>query len=168
MHVNARWDVFARENDGESAVASEVVGRPLISFLSDATIRMLYRRMIEAAQAGRTITFRYRCDAPRERRVLEMVIRGAGRGEVDFISTIKELAQRDPIAFFDRRAARTDEHLRICSWCQKIAISPTEWVEADEAVNTLGLLLAGPVPRMTHGICQRCKDEMLRLLPREN
>ena len=149
-------------------MASQVVGRPLVSFVSDATVRMLYHRMIQAAQAGQTITFRYRCDSPRQRRVLEMAIRGVGWGEVEFTSTLKELALRGPIPLFDRRAERTAPLLRICSWCQKIAISPTEWVEADEAVNTLGLLLAGPVPRMTHGICQRCKDEMLRLLPREN
>jgi len=164
VYVNAQWDIFAQQNDGEAALSARVLGRPLASFQSDSTVRMLYRKMVAAARGGQTITFLYRCDGPATRRLLEMTIRGLGRGEVEFTSTVKELAHREPIAFFDRHALRTPEYLRICSWCQRVA-APSGWIEAEAAVTTLGLFVGPAVPQMTHGICERCQDEMLRLLP---
>jgi hypothetical protein len=165
VHVNAQWDVFARENDGAGALSARVLGQPLNSFLADATVRMLYRKMVAAVRRGRTITFLYRCDAPAIRRLLEMTIRSLGQGEVEFTSTIKELSRRKPVAFFDRQAPRTSEHLRICGWCQRVAVAPGGWIEPEAAAEALGLFVGDAVPEMTHGICEPCRDEMLRGLP---
>jgi hypothetical protein len=164
VHVNAQWDIFARENDGAAVLSANVLGRSLNAFLSDATVSALYRQMVAAARSGRTITFLYRCDAPAIRRVFEMTIRGLDRGEVEFTSTIKEVAQREAIGLFDRRAPRTSMHLRICSWCQRVAVADG-WVEPEVAVRTLGLFAGAAVPAMTHGICSACRDKMLQILP---
>ena len=41
VYVNAQWDIFAQQNDGEAALSARVLGRPLASFQSDSTVRML-------------------------------------------------------------------------------------------------------------------------------
>ena len=52
VYVNAQWDIFAQQNDGEAALSARVLGRPLASFQSDSTVRMDKVTEIQAALAS--------------------------------------------------------------------------------------------------------------------
>jgi hypothetical protein len=45
--------------------------------------------------------------------------------------------------------------LDVCSWCRKVKAN-ARWLEVEEAVNALGLLLELALPPTNHGICPDC------------
>lgn len=48
--VGGNWDAFARENDGESLLASKIIGRKLDQFIHGDITRMFVRTMIMSAR----------------------------------------------------------------------------------------------------------------------
>lgn len=62
-YCNPAWDVFARENDGEAALAEKVVGRKLLDFAT-GPLKTLYDQLFAAARASGTIwPFRFECSS---------------------------------------------------------------------------------------------------------
>ena len=73
ISVGPGWDHFALANHGDHLVRGAVIGRTLWDFISDPVTRAFYRTMVERLLAGTPeIAFAFRCDAPEERRLLEM------------------------------------------------------------------------------------------------
>ena len=158
--VNAAWSEFARNNHGESVLPEHVLGHPLLDSISDGTVRELYVGMIKRARVGRPIRFRFRCDAPDRRRVFEMDIHLIDGREVEFHSTLIHEEVRPAVAVLESGRIRDERMLRVCSWCQQVAMPDGSWVPVEEAVATLHLLEGETVPRITHGICLQCLDVM--------
>jgi hypothetical protein len=55
-------------------------------------------------------------------------------------------------------APRDNRLLRVCSWCQQVALPDSTWVPVEVAVQRLGLLEAETFPGLTHGICEPCRE----------
>ena len=83
-----------------------------------------------------------------------------GDGSVEFRSRIIREEKREAVELLDFEAARTDERIVMCSWCKKVRLESGEWVEVELAVTTLKLFNAPQLPKITHGICERCKSEI--------
>lgn len=158
-HVNAAWSDFARSNHGEALLPEHVIGHNLLDSIADATVRELYVRMIRRARAGRPVRFHYRCDAPDRRRTFEMDIRLQADGGVEFVSTLLHEDPRPSVAVLEIGRPRDERLLRICSWCQRVALPDQTWVPVESAVETLHLLEAETFPRLTHGMCGSCHAE---------
>lgn len=161
-HVNPAWSEFARDNQGEAVMPGKVLGKNLLLAMTDQTVRELYVQMIRRARAGAIVRFHYRCDAPDRRRTFEMQIRPLVDGEVEFASTLRHEEPREPVALLQAGQVRDDRLLRVCSWCQKVALPESTWVPVEEAVEVLQLLEADKFPRLTHGICEPCKAAWMR------
>lgn len=162
--VSESWETFAKANGGAAAVSAQVLGRPIWDFIRDRNVRQLYRHLVERARGGRPLEFRYRCDSPTERRVFVMRIRATADGGIEFSSELLSATPRPPVGLLAAEAVRSLAAVRVCSWCQRIAVGPDEWVEAEVAVDRLELLHSETLPALTHGICPACYDRMLDLL----
>jgi hypothetical protein len=163
--VNPAWVDFALANDGEASLPEKVIGSDLLATLSDGTIQALYLTMIQRARAGGVVRFTYRCDAPDRRRTFTMEIQSRPGDEVEFRSTLVREELRPTIGLLQVSRQRDRERfVRVCSWCQRIALPDGRWVEVEEAVVALDLFGADHLPLLTHGICRPCCEEMERML----
>ena len=87
---------------------------------------------------------------------MEMKLSLLAGDSIEFLSKIIELEFRDPVALLDPEAGRSEEFLKICSWCKKIFIPQAGWVEIEEGIRVLDLFAGPPFPQLTHGICHSC------------
>lgn len=158
-HVNEAWSEFARDNQGESLMPQHVIGQKLFDSTTDITVRELYLQMLRRVRAGTPVRFRYRCDAPDRRRTFEMVIHALTGDTVEFVSTLEHEELRPKVDVLEAGRPRDDRVLRVCSWCQKVALPDKSWVPVERAVDILHLLEALTFPRLTHGICESCRAE---------
>lgn len=137
------------------------------SFVGDETTRELYRRMIARARNGNTVQFRYRCDAPAERRVFEMRISAMPRGEVEFHSQMVSSEPRSPVGWLNSAATRSRDFVVMCGWCARVSLSTGHWVEIEQAIERHRAFQGAVAPRITHSICPECLGRMSRLLADE-
>lgn len=161
---NESWSEFARANRGEQALPGVVKGRKLWDFISDPTSRELYRRMVLRARAGEAVLFRYRCDAPHERREFTMQIRSSPEGRVEFVSVMVNSEPRTAVPWLGSEVSTSSELVRMCSWCARVAVAEDRWVAVERAMEEHPALRGPRTPSITHGICPDCEKEMLRLL----
>ncbi len=159
--VNPAWSDFARSNFGEAVLPERILGTNLLDSIEDETIGELYLQMIKRARQGKSLRFNYRCDAPGKRRTFEMNICQLANGEVEFSSSLQHEQARPSVAVLEPGQERSEELLRVCSWCQQVAMPDLRWLPVEEAVVELRLLEAEQLPRLTHGICPSCLAVMM-------
>jgi hypothetical protein len=159
--VNEVWKDSAQESHTESVKSENILGKLLWECVSDPGVRSLYVQMIEHARAGRPVGFKYRCDTPSLRRTYAMTIDRQPGGGVEFASVLVRQESRAAVAILESGHARDpDRFVRVCSWCQSVALPSGEWVPVEEAVNKLDLMGDDQMPRLTHGICEGCAKAM--------
>jgi hypothetical protein len=163
IRVDEHWAKFAAENDGGALRPERMVGQKLWSGIANPTLGALYRQLVGLARRGRVVRFRFRCDSPELRRLYEMEIRGGEGGLVEFASTLQGLEERPRVPLLDSRQARREGLVRVCSWCQRIAV-PGGWQPVEAAIETLGLMQKPVLPALTHGICEECHTQMSALI----
>lgn len=159
-YVNADWVRFGRENGLETA-ASAVIGRPLLTAISDAETRHLYQVLIERVRgADEIVEFGYRCDSPDCRRWLQMRMRWLeSTDEVEFGSLLLRRERRAPVALLDLSQQRSRDLLSMCSWCKQV-LAEQSWVEVEQAIVRLQLFANRALPRISHGICPSCSERL--------
>ena len=160
-HVNAAWEAFARDNSGQEFGAERVLGHSLWSYVRDLTLAQVYRQIIADARHGRDVRLRFRCDAPRERRLLEMMVRGMGSGVVQFSTHMVVVVARPPEALLDASTPRAGMPVRVCSWCNRIWVMD-RWLEVEQAVERMHLMLRSVLPPLAHAACKPCLDIIMR------
>jgi hypothetical protein len=159
--VNEAWSEFALANHGRSVMPSQILGQDLLASFADGTVRQLYATMIQHVRSGKNVRFDYRCDAPDKRRTFSMEIRPRPDGEVEFVSTLRHEAPRAPVVLLKSGMPRDQERfIRLCGWCQCVAMPDGRWLPVEEAVSALHLLEAAVLPRITHGMCPACHERM--------
>jgi hypothetical protein len=169
--VNSAWRAFAVEN-GAPALASSVVGTSLWAHVGGTETRRLYSAVLATVRAaGRSVTLPYRCDAPDERRWMQLTVRPLGRGHLQIVSALVRRAARTPVPLLDATLPRGDWPLLVCGWCSRVrtvaqgavgvpAAAPWVPVEALPAV----LTGAAALPRLVHDACPDCADEVRTVL----
>lgn len=163
VFVNEEWDRFAGANAGEAVTSSQVLHRPLWDFIIDSTTRELYRQVLKRIRDGRSLRFTFRCDSPMCRRLLEMDVHRGEHSTVEFRTrTISEESRLAP-DLPESSGAGSGDLLRVCGWCKQVFVGGS-WAEVEEAVAQLRLFHRPVLPSMTHGICERCYQEMTKTL----
>jgi hypothetical protein len=157
--VNDTWTSFAVVNDAPELSPPEVLGVRLWDAITDTSTRELYRTLLDRVRRGEVIDYNYRCDGPAVRREMSMHVALDGR-RVRFTSRVRHATTRPSQPILDRAAPRTDEFIRVCGWCNKIAVSADRWEEVEVAIPLLGLQAARTLPALTHGICPSCYDRV--------
>lgn len=168
------WNQFAQDNGAPHLAKPDgVIGRRLHDFIQGDDVVAFYDRCLSALRRGdrRSVSFGFRCDAPRFRREMSMTISPLTRdGEVrGFLhqSQIVDERQRPPINLFDMAALErhlaADRNLpfvRICSFCHDVKETRDgeahEWQSAEEYYRRGG---TGQV-QLSHGICPRCASRL--------
>jgi hypothetical protein len=107
---------------------------------------------------GGEIRLRYRCDTPRWLRRFEVVLRAAPDGSVGFTHRALETMPRATVRLLDEHVPRTDDLLRMCSWCGRVVAPDGTWREIEE----LEVFDTPRLPRVTHGICPDCFETVSR------
>jgi hypothetical protein len=159
-YVNAIWDAFAIANDAPELVSSAIVGRPLDDFIADAETRQIVRILVQrVSEGGRPLRLTFQCDAPGERRTLELTIVPIDGG-VEFRTRPQNREARGSQRLLDRRSERSSEFLVMCSWCNRARIGDG-WFDLEVAVDRLGLFEERALPMLTHGICADCAEQFL-------
>ena len=159
--VGEGWARFAEENDAPGLAPERVLNVPLWEFISDAETRLVYREIVGRAREGRPSGFTFRCDAPARRRLMRMEVVPHGGDGVQFEVTRLRAETRPHQALLDVTAQRTEELLRVCSWCKKFDVGGETWEEVEVAVTRLGLFEREAMPRLTHGMCGPCRHSMM-------
>ncbi len=162
--INADWLAFAAENDWP-VTSAQVLGTELLASISDLRTRHFYGLLIDRVRStGAPIQFRYRCDAPDCRRLLEMHMHyHADLDQVEFRSSAISIERREPVAVLDiRKTPRSGQTLSVCSWCKAVETAQA-WIQLEQAVVRLGLFAAETLPRISHGICPDCSGRLTTL-----
>lgn len=163
--MNDAWSHFARANDGEHLVPPGILGQSLWTSIADQTTRQLYAALLQRLRNGTgPVRFRFRCDGPTQRRLLEMRLAATVAGEVEFHTRLVASQAREDVSLLDAEAPRSDALLTICGWCMRIPIPADQWLEVESAIPELGLFEEWPLPMLSHGMCPRCYDTMLASL----
>lgn len=163
VSVNEAWDRFATQNEGTAFLAKHIVGRNLFEFIGDDSTRQIYRQMLARIRSGTDLEYRYRCDSPDCRRLMEMRVRAANsEGGVEFRSTTLEATQRAPVRLPQADGADVAapaELQRACGWCNRLDVNGV-WLEMEEALPLLLLHETPTAPTLTHGMCEACLAKM--------
>jgi hypothetical protein len=158
IEVNSRWTEFLRENLPPHAPAPDYVGARLWDCLGNRTLIHFYQAMVaKVRRTGGELIVPLRCDSPAKRRYLELHIRRRPAGVVEFRSvTLREesAAAPGPPPLLAVCSRYSDELVRMCSWCRRVAAP--DWVEVEEAVRRLRLFESQEIPKVTHTICESC------------
>ncbi len=156
--LSENWQAFSDENrGGPRCLPGNVIGSSLWGHICEWETKQLYEIILERVREHHhRATFPFRCDSPDMRRFLTLSVIPLDQGSINFESRIIRTEARKPVAWLDPEARRSNEFLRICSMCKKIAVSSTEWVEVEVAVERLKLFHAEVMPQFTHGMCPSC------------
>jgi hypothetical protein len=164
VRVNEQWTRFAQANGGEHLAPPAVLGTDLWRYISDGSVRELYRMMLQRVRGGRTVRYSFRCDSPAVRRMFAMTVSPGEGGQVEFCSALLQQEERAPLSLLDPRWPRDDRLILVCSWCHRVELDPSLWLEVEEAVARGHHLEAPSLPGLTHGICPSCFQEVRRSL----
>lgn len=151
--VNRDWDEFALANDGDAAVSTKVLGRPIWDFIAGAKTVLFYRMVfLGCRETGVTTRFDYRCDSPQRRRVFCMEIIPEAENRLlirNHVLNISEMSQTPRILTFRQYADRNR-----CSICGSIKIGD-EWIDIFDFSDTR-IAFGG------YDICEYCRRKARR------
>jgi hypothetical protein len=152
IEVCDNWHVFAVQNGGPTPHATALLGRTLWEFIADPPTVHLYQLMVDRVRRGATaVRFQLRCDAPDRRRLITMEISGADAGIVTFRATPIYEARTATSTAATAGAAGLPL-LPVCSWCSRFRLVGDHWVEAETAVDALGIFQTSTVPDVGRSI----------------
>ncbi|HVP29335.1 MAG TPA: hypothetical protein VMW35_09270 [Myxococcota bacterium] len=159
--VGPGWVGFAKANSAPELTPEAVVGRSLWDFVAGLEVRHLYRILLEKVRSlRRRVAVPFRCDAPDLRRFVELVMLPSDGRDVEFRVRILRQEPRAFVRLLDASAPRSDELLRICSWCKRVLLPGEEPMEVEDAVARLDLFDRRELPGLTHTICPACERQL--------
>jgi len=161
VRVDEAYYRFAAENGWEEAGWS--LGRSLWDYVAGEDLKKVQRLLLRRVRDDvGSVELPFRCDGPGVRRKMDIRI-AAGRGgrAVLFSARLREEEEREePMPLLDPEAARGEELLPMCGWCDRFEVEG-EWVEVEEAARRLDLFDRPEMPALSHGICPECSELLL-------
>ena len=160
VDVGGDWDAFALQNDAPALRREAVLGRPLLDFISGDETRHFHEVLLARVRSGAQLRrLPFRCDSPELRRFMEMDITSPDGGTVDYCCRVLSTEAHAPVHTADAAPAgkRT---MRMCSWCKKVHLTGSLWVEIEEAIVRFNLLEDAAPPHVSHGMCDACLEQL--------
>ncbi len=157
VYVGGDWTAFALANHGHALTPERVLGESIWSFIAGDEIAELYRQLFDRLRrSGGEAQFPFRCDAPHERRLLDMFIRSHAGGSLSLETVAREVVLRPRLSVFDVDSPRSQDLVRICAWCVRVYDGVSAWIEIEQAARVLELFQRDVPPQVTHGVCPEC------------
>jgi hypothetical protein len=165
VFVNAAWLVFRRA-EGDAAVRSDVIGRPIWDLLGEGHIRLLWELLYRRVRAmGAPVFVPMRIDTAGERRLIDIELRPLADRSIQHICERVWSEARAAVALLDPAWPRDQRTLRCCQWCRRIQVSIGVWQEVEDALFALGIEAADTLPTLTPDACVTCKQSLLKTFP---
>lgn len=158
--VDAAFRRFALENGWPEGAGTSILGRPVWSFVADAETRLLWGALLARCRSGHPVRVTIRCDAPAERRLLELRLESSPGGDVTIRSTTLAASPRVAQHVWSAAPAAGLPPVLACGWCKRLRAPGGRWLEVEEAAEELGLLRAPAPPLLSHGICPDCDRDV--------
>jgi len=157
IQTNENWDSFAHNNDSSHLDHSHVLNHSLWDYITDFKTRHIHKVIVKRVrQQQASVSFDFRCDSPSTRRYMNMKIVPNSTGTVTYECTIERIEERTPIDFTEQKLWRDKKSLKMCSWCKKVDLEPSGWVEIEDAIHQLQLLERNILPELIHTMCDSC------------
>jgi hypothetical protein len=165
VYAEEGFRMFAARNHTPELTTDAVLGKSIWGYIYGRETRYLHRVLLEKVRdRQQTFTLPFRCDSPDRRRFLTMTISAGPDDTVEYRSrTIREEV-RSPVALSTSAVEPSDALLRMCSWCKKLEVEEHTWLELEEAIERLRLFEAQPPPKITHGMCPICFEQIMGTL----
>ena len=161
-YINKNWIHFAEENNYQLEDHQGILGTSLWAYISNPETIQIYQTLIFKVREDRqSIKVPYRCDSPALKRYMEMQIKPAGDDTIEFKNYTIKIFRRPPVPLLDPKHPRNHSLMIMCSWCKKVNTS-LGWLETEEAVQKFYLFDNPVLPKISHGICNTCKDHLLQ------
>jgi len=149
--IDASWKVFAESNGAPELNEANVIGKPLLHFVSGNVTKKFWINLLNHVRtSGIAHSFNYRCDAPNTKRHMNIKVAPLDAGHLRITSTLLSTKPRPLQIHFRRAQQRTAASIARCSMCNKVAYNK-EWIEAEELNRGLKTTLD-----VTYGICPVC------------
>lgn len=147
--------------------ATAFVGRPLRSVMSASGVMNLCHQLARRVRQGVDVSYRFRCDAPGEKRWFLLEARCLEGGDVEFRSSLLSAEQRPKIAWMEpaQPPSPTAPLVALCSWCSAVRANDGDrWDAIEVALENDPRVGPDQTPRLTHGICPSCEADLRRQL----
>jgi len=161
IRVDQGFYRFAEENGWADAGTS--LGRSLWDYVAGQEPKNLQRILLRRVRDEiRDVELPFRCDGPGMRREMDIRIAARPGGRVVLFSARlrSERERETPQLLLDPKAPRSEETVRMCSWCDRFEVDG-EWVEVEEAASRLELFNRAELPAIAHDICPDCGKLLL-------
>ncbi len=161
-YVSPEWLDFAGSNDAPELTESSVLGKQIWHFIADRRVRQLYKTLFCSLRSEqREAVIPFRCDSPETMRQMDLLMRSAPGGGIEFAGRLINEKDRSPITLFSRRVRRTREMVRICSFCRRLEIGGN-WLAPEIAVVQKRWFGGRPTPQLNESLCQECLESASR------
>ena len=163
VQISHNWESFACCNGWEDGCGENaVVGKKIWDFIQGMETKHFYEEIIRKTRDGcHCGPIPFRCDAPGERRYLELSMTPLASGRIKITSRIVHAEDRDHVRLLDKCECRSNELVTLCSMCKKMKTAPEEWREIEEGVAQLRIFEAEVMPQVTHGVCPHCHNTVM-------
>lgn len=153
------WDSFALENDAPEMISSNVLGRKIWDFISNTETRYLYKLIFDYVRSlKKESDVIIRCDAPETIRLLNLKISYGSNGLLIIKSFPMKIQRQEYLPLLDRKVERSQEIIKMCSYCKGIEIAHEKWLSLEKALNELDLFQREKPPQISHGVCTDCYE----------
>jgi hypothetical protein len=159
--IEGAWDEFAEANGAPQLSGRNVIGTRLLDHVVGLEAREVTSLLVWRARSGHHLSVAFRCDAPARRRFLRLDLTPLPGDSVLCSTTLLSEEDRPAQPLLDPRVPRSGDLVTVCSWCRRVRAGE-RWVEIEEAVQAMGLLLEPQLPAITHAICPRCGEDLRR------
>ncbi|MDA3863785.1 MAG: hypothetical protein PF689_07965 [Deltaproteobacteria bacterium] len=157
------WNKFAIENKGgEKVLAENLKGKSLWSQIKDDETRQIYLDLVnKVRKTGNSLRVKAYCDTPALKRELKIIISPLPEDGIRFESIFIKLTPRKRLAILDKDVPRSENFIKICSFCKDIKIKENQWKTTEKAVDHLDLFNQKILPQLTHSICPSCYKNLI-------
>jgi len=155
--VDSAWKSFAERNNTPELTRRSIVGKSIWNFISGREVRHLYDLIFHVVRSrDREIVIPFRCDSPTIRRFMTLTIAPVQGGNLALVGALIREEPRPHVALLGSEVPDLETLVSICSWCKRVQLRDSSWVEVEQAIHELGLFQSDGVPGLTHGICPDC------------
>ena len=157
VEVVVDWDHTARGDDEFPLLSADVIGTVLSQHITGDETREFIADLINSVRRlGQPRTINYRCDAPKIKRFMQMILTP---GEDGRVSIIHRLIREEPLPAQIRFAAeRASDSVR-CSMCNRVRHNEV-WRESEGAL-AANLLRAENENFVIYKVCEDCRAAAL-------
>ncbi len=164
--VNGAWlrIMCARADDVDAAAF--LIDRPFQDFISGTQVRQVWEILFERVRtAGAPIFIPMRADTAILQRVWDLELHPLPERGLRIVAHFAWSQERPAIRLLDPAAARSDESLPHCAWCNRSQVRLGTWEEVEDAQVTLRLDTSRPLPLLLAAVCNGCKQSLLKTFP---